>query len=76
MLKKVLYGTMAMGLAAIIGLPELSLASAQQSRPTLVKHAQVELVAKHRKRGKRMRKRMRRHTQFQQPQVQQQQYHV
>ena len=76
MWKKVLCGTMAVGLAAILSLPELALASSQQSRPTIVKHSQLELVKKKRsKKGKRMRRRMQRHTQFQQPQVQQQ-YHV
>jgi hypothetical protein len=46
MLKKVLCGTMAVGLATILSLPELAGAWPQKSSPTSVQHNQLELAAK------------------------------
>jgi len=49
MLKKVLCGTMALGLAAVLGLPELAVAAPQKSKQTSIQQNQLELVHKTRK---------------------------
>ncbi len=75
MLKKVLCGTMAIGLAALLSLPELAVAFPQKSTRTSIQQNQLELVKGKRKKKSRRGRRVRRHTQFQQQplhQVQQQ----
>jgi hypothetical protein len=46
MLKKVLCGTMAIGLAALLSLPALAVAVPQQSGHTSIQQPQLELVKK------------------------------
>lgn len=79
MLKKVLCGTMAIGLAALLSLPELAVAFPQKSTRTSIQQNQLELVkVKRKKKSKKKIRRgrpVRRLAQFQQQplhQVQQQ----
>lgn len=68
MLKKVLCGTMALGLATLLSLPELAMALPQKSDHASIQQNQLELVKKRRKKRKKSRRgrRARRHMHTQQ----------
>ena len=78
MLKKALCGTMAIGIAALLSLPELAIALPQQSKQTSIQQNQLELVKKRRAKKKKSRRSRRpaHHTQFQPQPVHQMLQHL
>jgi len=72
MLKKVLCGTMAIGLAALLGLPELAVASPHKAKQTSIEQNQLELAhARRRSKKSRRGRRIRPRAEFQQQPVHQ-----
>lgn len=76
MVKRVVCGTMAIGLAALLSLPELAIAFPPKSDHASIQQNQLELVKKRRKKKSRRGQKMRRPMQTQQQSLFQVQQYV